>query len=340
MESVGLAMMIRYTTAFAMPLLSSAGLRTCIQMSQPVKPRRHKKHRFAAFKSWLTLQTIRATAALSLAGVQRIGRGLGWLLYKVNNTNRRVARINIARCLPEKPAAEQERLVQACLSNLGMCTLEAGPSWLWPIERVRGLIVEVTGETLFHDAVARGKGLIVAGPHMGNWEVMATWVAARLPMTGLYRPAKMAALDDLVKTARERLPVEMAPADQAGVKQLLQALRAGRAVYALADHEPSKGVGVFAPFFNDLAYTGNLVPKLAQRTGATVLLACAERLPNAAGFRMHFRAGPTFNKDDDDVATATAMNAALADLIREFPEQFLWNYKRYRTRPEGEKRPY
>lgn len=309
-------------------------------MTEPARRRPRKRHRFPKFKNWLTLTAIRFGAMLSLASAQRIGRLLGWLLYKVNNTNRRVARINIARCLPEKTPAEQERLVKACLSHLGMCTMESGPAWLWPIERVRALIVDVSGEALFHQAVADGKGIIIAGPHMGNWEVMATWFAARLPMTGLYRPAKMSSLDDLVKTARERLPVEMAPADQAGVKQLLQALRNGRAVYALADHEPSKGVGVFAPFFNDLAYTGNLVPKLAQRTGATVLMCCAERLPRAAGFRLHFRPGPVFNKNDDDVQTAAALNAALADLIREFPEQFLWNYKRYRTRPEGEQRPY
>ena len=309
-------------------------------MTEPARRRPRKRHRFPKFKNWLTLTAIRLGAALSLAAAQRIGRALGWLLYRVNNTNLRVARINVARCLPEKSPVEQERLVKACLSHLGMCTMESGPAWLWPIERVRALIVDVSGEALFHQAVADGKGIIIAGPHMGNWEVMATWIAARLPMTGLYRPAKMSTLDELVKTARERLPVEMAPADQAGVKQLLQALRSGRAVYALADHEPSKGVGVFAPFFNDLAYTGNLVPKLAQRTGAAVLMCCAERLPRAAGFRLHFRSGPVFNKNDDDIQTAAALNAALADLIREFPEQFLWNYKRYRTRPAGERRPY
>ncbi|NQD36061.1 lysophospholipid acyltransferase family protein [Permianibacter sp. IMCC34836] len=302
--------------------------------------RRRRKNRYMALKTWTSLQLIRLTAALSLAGAQRVGRAIGWLLYHTNNTNRRVARINIARCLPELSADQQEQLVRNCLRNLGMVSMEGGVAWLWPIERVRALIVEVTGEQLFHDAVARGKGLIIAGPHMGNWEVMATWIAARTQMTGLYRPPKMPALDDVITKSRERLPVSMVPADQSGVKQLLKELKAGRCIYALSDHEPSKGVGVFAPFFDQTAYTGNLVPKLAQRTGATVLITCAERLPNAAGFRLHFRPGPDVPADADDITSATALNAALANLIREFPEQFLWNYKRFRTRPDGEPRPY
>lgn len=302
--------------------------------------RRRRKNRFTALKAWASLQLIKASAALPLAGAQRLGRGLGWLLYNTNNTNRRVARINIARCLPERSPEQQEALVKACLSNLGMVSMEAGAAWLWPIEKVRALIVDVTGEQLFHDAIARGKGLIIAGPHMGNWEVMATWIAARTQMTGLYRPPKIPALDDVITKSRERLPVAMVPADQSGVKQLLKELKAGRCIYALSDHEPSRGVGVFAPFFEQTAYTGNLVPKLAQRTGATVLLACGERLANSAGFRLHFRPCPVAPADADDVASATALNGALADLIREFPEQFLWNYKRFRTRPDGEPRLY
>ena len=309
-------------------------------MSAATHSSRRRKNRVQSLKAWVSLQLIRASARLSLASAQRLGRGIGWLLYHTDNTNRRVARINIARCLPERRPDQHEALVKACLSQLGMCSMEAGAAWLWPIERVRALIVDVDGEALFHDAVARGKGLIIAGPHLGNWEVMATWIAVRTEMTGLYRPPKMPALDDIITKSRERLPVTMVPADQSGVKQLLQALRAGRAIYALSDHEPSRGIGVFAPFFNQMAYTGNLVPKLALRTGATVLLACAERLPNTAGFRLHFRPGPVLAEGADDVATAAALNAALADLIREFPEQFLWNYKRFRTRPAGEARLY
>lgn len=304
-------------------------------MSSP----RYKKYSHR-LKAWLALHLIQISAKLSLASAQRIGRGFGWLLYHTDNSNRRTARVNIARCLPEKSPAEQEALVRDCMNQLGQVAMESGVAWLWPIADVRALIVEVTGQDLFDAAKASGKGLIIAGPHLGNWEVMGAWVAARTELTGLYRPPKIPALGDVITQSRERLPVAMVPADQTGVKYLLQALKAGKAIYALSDHEPSKGIGVFAPFFGQPAYSGNLVPKLAQRTGATVLLCCAERLPNAAGFRLHFRPCPAVPREADDVASATLLNDALADLIREFPGQFLWNYKRFRTQPEGAPRFY
>lgn len=284
----------------------------------------------------MAIGLLKLLARLSLRNAQRLGRGVGWLLYRFDNVNRRTARLNLERALPELPEAERERLLQRCMQHLGMTVMEAGVVWLWPIERVRNLVVEVDGFEHFERARAENKGLVLVGPHMGNWEVLGTWCATVAPITGLYRPPKMPSMDVLVRRARERLPAEMAAADQSGVRTMLSALRKDRLLFALSDHEPSKGGGVFAPFFNITAFTPTFVPKLVERTESPVIIAFAERLPNGGGFRINLRPGPRWPAEWTDIGTATAMNDALEALIREKPEQFLWNYKRFRTRPEGE----
>lgn len=279
---------------------------------------------------------LKLLARLSLRSAQRLGRLVGWFLYRTDNTNRRVARLNLQRALPELSDAERERLLERCMMHLGMTVMEGGVVWMWPRDRLRSLIIEVDGLEHFEAARAKQKGVIMAGPHMGNWEVLGTWVATVAPLTGLYRPPKMPAMDVLVRAARERLPAEMAAADQSGVRAMLTALRKDRVLFALSDHEPSKGGGVFAPFFSITAFTPTFVPKLVERTQSPVIIAFAERLPHAAGFRIRLRPGPRWPEPWTDAGTATAMNDSLEALIRECPEQFLWNYKRFRTRPEGE----
>ncbi len=296
-----------------------------------------RKKRGQGLKEALALGLLRISARLSLAGAQRIGRALGWIISHTDNTNRRAARINLAHCYPELPPAEREALMRQCFRHLGMCTLEGGPVWLWSPDRLRAQFVEVHGEEHFTAALATGKPLIIAGPHIGNWEIMGAWFAVRARCAALYRPPRLPALDRIVKSSRERLPMELAPADHGGVKALLSALKAGKSIITLVDHEPSRGTGTFAPFFGRPAYTGVLAPRLARRTGAQVLIAAAIRLDDGRGFALHIRPGPDFSQiAEDDAASATEMNAALEQLIRDFPEQFLWNYKRFRTRPEGE----
>ena len=106
----------------------------------------------------------------------------------------------------------------------------------------------------------------------------------------------------------------------------MQALKKGEAIGILPDQTPIKGEGEWAPFFGKPAYTMALAGKLAEKTGAVVIMAFGRRLPHGKGFEIHL------NKlESGSIATPTLLNQALETQIKQFPEQYLWAYNRYKV---------
>jgi KDO2-lipid IV(A) lauroyltransferase len=117
----------------------------------------------------------------------------------------------------------------------------------------------------------------------------------------------------------------------------MKALKSGEATIILPDQVPGNGEGVWAPFFDQPAYTMTLVPRLAQVKGVRTLFFVGERLPNGQGFAVHIEplAQPfTGDKDQD----CTLLNRQVENLIRRFPTQYLWSYNRYKC-PAGVELP-
>jgi KDO2-lipid IV(A) lauroyltransferase len=166
---------------------------------------------------------------------------------------------------------------------------------------------------------------------------------ARQPMTVLYRPARQRWLRELEETARARPGMATAPANLAGVRQMIRALRRGETVGLLPDQVPPDTQGVWAPFFGQPAYTMTLAARLAQQTGAAVLLLWCERLAPPDGYVLRVSALPqplpTEAESDEalQVACATAINRAMEALILQNPAQYLWPYQRYKQ-PRGPER--
>jgi KDO2-lipid IV(A) lauroyltransferase len=219
--------------------------------------------------------------------------------------------------------------------------------WLRPAGQPLAPPVQwVDGERI-EQALAAGRGLVLLTPHLGAFEVIAQAYAerfgARWPMTALYRPAKKAWLRELEETARARPGLLTAPASLAGVRQMIRALRSGQTVGLLPDQVPPDGMGVWAPFFGQDAYTMTLAARLSLQTGAPVLLMIGERLPRAAGWRIRVFAPPEAlptladcggDEQAHQTECAAVTNRAMEFLIRQCPAQYLWGYHRYKA-PRG-----
>ena len=159
-------------------------------------------------------------------------------------------------------------------------------------------------------------------------------------MTVLFRPPPKAWLNELVTTARARPGLTTAPTTLGGVKQIIKALKRGEAVGLLPDQVPPLGLGVWAPFFAAPAYTMTLPARLAQQTGAAVLIAWGERLAWGRGYRVHVRPMqpmPTSvaQLPPEIALSATWVNAAMENLVRACPQQYLWGYARYKSPRES-----
>jgi len=283
---------------------------------------------------------LRLMSLLPLFVTHALGVGLGNLFNRFNNQMRHVARCNIDRCFPEWTPQQRSQLVRESLQETIKAALETGGLWLWSPEYILAKIQEVSGASLLEEAVARGKGVILAAPHLGAWEVAGLYCSRYGPMTFLYRPPRIQKLDNLIREARGRAGATLVRTDAGGVRTLYKALGRGELVGILPDQDPDRASGVFAPFFGVQANTMTLLSRLAAKTGATVLMVYAERLPKGKGYHLHFQKMDAALVEGDDVQKATCLNQAVEQCVLQQPAQYQWAYKRFKTRPEGEGKFY
>lgn len=271
---------------------------------------------------WLS----RLVARLPLRWTQGVGALLGRLALALSSGYRRKSSANLELAGLLDPARLRRTAEQA-----GRAAGETPFVWFGDHERVEALI-RVEGQDVLDRARAAGRGVILLTPHLGCFEAAARAVARSGPITVLYKPPRLPAVRRLVETGRESPGVRPVPATAAGVRGLLRALRRGEAIGVLPDQVPSDGDGVWAPFFGRPAYTMTLPERLARLTGASVLLACGERLPAGAGWRVRFEAL-------EGVPSPEAVNAAMETMIRRIPDQYFWGYNRYKTPPRATPAP-
>jgi KDO2-lipid IV(A) lauroyltransferase len=280
---------------------------------------------------------VRLLARLPLSLVHRIGGAVGWAAARWPNRQRRNALINIGLGLPELDRAQQLKLRELNLREMGRTYAELGWIWLRPIDEVLGLVREVRGAELLERH--GGRGLIALSPHIGAWELAGLFLAVRGHAAYLYKPQRY--LDDLILGARLRSGAELAPITAKGIRVLVQALERGDYVGLLPDQEPKADKGaVFAPLLGVPAFTMLLVNRLARRAGVPVVFVIAERLPRSAGFRIHCIPAPEGIDSADEQVAAAALNRGIEQCIMTCPEQYIWPYKRYRRRPGGAPKVY
>lgn len=282
---------------------------------------------------------LRALSLLPLPAAHGLGWVVGTLLWLIPNPARKHAWANIRFCLPELSRRERRRLLRRSLQEAGKTGTETGIMWYASPRRLERVVHGVDGQALLDAGVDSGKGVLVIIPHLGSWELMATYFGNRLPLNSMYRPPRMRLFEPIIRRARGRTGGRLWPATPPGVRGAFKVLRQGEVLGVLPDQLPAEA-GVYADFFGIPAKTMTLVPRLAQKTGAMVLTVVAERLPWGRGYRIRFQRAPEGVRDPDVGRAAAAMNDAIEALVRALPEQYQWTYRRFRDRPVGVKSPY
>ncbi len=283
----------------------------------------------------LTGFLFRLLSCLPLSCLHRLGGVGGWLVYLCSPTYRRHLRANLTQAVGEPSRA----LLRRAIAEAGRQALEI--CWIWsrPLDTVLAKVKAIHGLELVEAARRDGAGILFVTPHLGCFELAAHYCAhaGGAPLTVLYRPPRFRALEPLMQAGRMRGPVKTAPADLAGVKQLLKALRARDMVGILPDQVPREGEGVWADFFGRPAWTMTLGARLSEVRGTRTIYLWVERLPRGQGFAVHYSL-PTEDCEGDLASRCAAMNREIERLIRQCPEQYLWGYHRYR-RPRGAPAP-
>jgi KDO2-lipid IV(A) lauroyltransferase len=283
---------------------------------------------------------LKLLALLPLPLLHGLGYLLGSLFALLPNRHRFISQRNLSLCYPDKGEYERARLLVKSLRETAKTALETPLAWQGSAARLARLIKKVEGEGLLQQGIDASKGVIIASPHLGSWDIVGQYLQSRHPLTCMYKPQPGETMEALMVGGRTHLGMQLAPTDARGVRTLLGALKRGELIGILPDQEPGDGSGLFAPFFGTPALTMTLLPKLAAKSGAAVLVAYAERLSWGRGYIVHLHPCDEAVRDADPAVAAAAMNRAVEQAVRECPTQYQWSYKRFRRRPEGEAKVY
>ena len=280
------------------------------------------------------------TALAALVGrlpgpvAERMGHGIGGLLFALLPGRRRIALRNLERAFPELSADERGRLCRRFHRHLGLTIVELCAVVGRPLPDI---LQQITIEGTAHLAAvmaSHGRALVLTA-HLGNWELLA--MASGLigyRLATVVRPLDAPLLDAFVQRLRERAGVELIPKRRA-IRPVLAALARGDLVAILLDQNTTRAEAVFVPFFGMAASTSRSLAVLALRTGAPIVPVFIRRqrwgrhrVTIGAPLPAPVKTGP------DAVVELTARcTMAIEAAIRETPDQWLWVHDRWRTRP-------
>ena len=282
---------------------------------------------------YLSARTVLAVLAHSPRPIaERVARFCAWLLDAAIPRLRRTAMRNLEFAMPELDDRARRRIVDGAFRSIARVLvafahfpkLKRGDLARW---------IRYDGLEHFNQAKRRGRGVLFATAHMGNWELSAfAHGILTEPMHVIVRPLDNPRIDALVERYRT-LGGNRVIQKKDSARGILKALSLNRAVGILVDQNATPDNGVFVDFFGVLACASTGLAKLAAHSGASVIPGFA--LWSDADRRYVLRFYPPLEMTGDPVEDTARIQRQLEAVIREYPDQWLWIHRRWKTRPPG-----
>ena len=320
----------------------------------PTRPRRRRSRAArgrarSSVRDWLEYGALRAVAfvlaVLPMSMALRVGEAVGMLAWLTDLPHRRIGMTNLAIAFPEKPIAERRRILRASFLNLGRMAAELVRLPRLTDEALRRM-VRFADEDWWHEAITAERdtgGLILSG-HFGNWELLVFAHGMRgHPVHLVHRAIANPLVDRWLEQLRARAGTRLVRKHQAA-GEVLRALHDHGLLVLPFDQNSVRGLGVFVDFFGLSASTNSGMARIALRSGAPVVPAFIVRQGRRAEHVVHvlplMRVERTGDMNEDVRRATQAFSDVFEEMVRRYPEQWLWMHKRWKTRPPGEPRIY
>lgn len=272
------------------------------------------------------------------AAAKTISHGVGWLLWRVGSDSARTTSVNLRLCFPDRSDQEQHNLTRASLTHMCLLFFEFAYLAFTDPDELLANVTAIDGKELLDSAYAQGRGVVLLVPHFGNWELLCSFLGAHFTFAALYDPPKIASLEGVIREVRERFNGQMFPISTGGMRSLMRVLKDGKLVAVLPDQVPDREAGVYVEFFGNTALTMTLTHRLVEKTGAMPIMGSVQRVfaDGALTYYIRFEPLPEIATDAESPAAgiATSVNSAIETVICRAPEQYQWEYKRFKRPPQ------
>ena len=269
--------------------------------------------------------------------------GIAQLVYVFHVRLRQVGMHNLEMVFPEKSIAKRKKILRGVFTSLGRQLAELCQFPRYTPQNIDEVVVYDALEN-YERAYARGKGVLFVTAHFGGWELSAFahslhghWVNI------VMRPMDNPYLDRLLQRYRTMHGNKVVPKDDF-IRGLLAAMKCGETVGILMDTNMTPPQGVFVDFFGIKACTASGLARIALRTDAAVVPGFTIWDESLGKYRLRFDPAiqlvRTGNLEADIIANTQRFTKVIEDYVRQYPDQWLWVHRRWKTRPEGEKPLY
>src|SRR5690554_4642432 len=288
---------------------------------------------------WIGLGLLWLLIQLPYPVLLKLGRLLGRVMYLFMAERREIARINLKLCFPHWERAERRRVLRENFASNGIALFEMAMAWWWPKSRLASL-ARIEGLEHLQRAAAAGQGVVLMSAHFTTLEIGAALLGQRATIDGMYREHKNAAFDYVQRRGRERHNADAVAVEREDVRSMLKSLRKGRAIWYAPDQDYGRKASVFVPLFGIPAATVTATATFARLGKALVVPFTQTRLPGGKGYQLTVHPPLENFPAGDEETDALRINQWVEQVILQQPEQYMWVHRRFKTRPEGEARPY
>lgn len=283
--------------------------------------------------TWIGMGIWALTAQLPYRWQMFLGDRLGDLTRWLARSRRRVTRINLEQCFPDMTPRQQTELLIANFRSVGRAFLEIGFAWWGRDAKVRALC-HITGIEHLEAARNQWRGVMLLTSHMTPLEIAARTLGEAWPhCTLMYKDYDNPVFEWISQRKRLRYMATLLPHKQ--VSAFLENIRRGDIGIYMMDQSASRRHCVFAPFFGIPTATLKTTGDFARLTGAVAIPTFFGRLPEGRGYYVEIQPPLDNFPGENVIADATRLNALTETNILRHPEQYLWQHRRFKHRPEG-----
>lgn len=288
--------------------------------------------------TWFWLGLWRLITILPFRLLLVIGQLIGFILYLLPTSRKKIARINIQLCFPELDSAAQTRLLKENFRSMGIALMEVGMAWWWSKHRLLKLVSVEGLENLQRPS---GEGVILLGMHFTTLEIGGAALTSVIEIDGMYKSHTNPVYDYIQLKGRLSHNVDGCSLfDRKDMRGTLKSLKDGRVLWYLPDQDYGLQQGLFAPFFGIQAATVHATSRMAKKANSVVIPVSFTRLPGAKGYKVTIETPLDNFPSSDKLIDATRINQIIEKHVRRQPEQYLWVHRRFKNRPNGEKDYY
>src|SRR5271170_1600715 len=282
---------------------------------------------------------VKLLGALPRGWARVLGALVGAAAHRLLGRLGKVGLTNLELAFPEKSIAERERILRKLYRNLGWLLAEFCQMPRYTPEQT-GRFIRYEGLEHYLAARDRGKGVLILTGHLGAWELSSFYHSLMgYPMSIVIRRLDNPLVDNLVNQIRCLHGNQVLHKDDFA-RGLLGAMRRGETVGILMDTNMTPPQGAFVDFFGHAACTGSGLARVAMKTGAKVLPGFLLWDEATQQYVLRFGAGLDLPVSDDAEVDALAHTAlftrVIEEYVRQYPDQWLWVHRRWKTRPQGE----